>query len=341
MKTKVCIIFGGQSSEHKDSLDSFENIYLHLQKDFNSTYYEVTHVFFATQDGGAIINEIDYSKSFEDYKEGDRIDLLEGFQYIKRNNIFLLSTLFSQNGEDGRLQGLASLMRIKSNLGEPLQPSLCSSKFHLNHFVRGIINDLNIPRTIRLAAEEELDITWDKVYGKEMVVKPNALGSSIFTDKFQFAERNKKLIKTEIRKILQEDKYALLQEYIKGQEYTCAVLRIDGKIQALPVGQVETDRNFFGYPEKASISLNRKSILENDDPITLRVAEISKTLYHEIDLNTVARFDYIYKDGEFYFLECNAFPSLHRYSFLMQMLHKDSKDILWLLDNIIYNCINN
>lgn len=340
MKTKVCIIYGGQSSEHKDSLDSFENIYGHLKAGEASPVFEITHIIFADLAGNAVINELDYNKPFNEYKTGTSVGLIEAFEFAKDKDLFLLSTLFSQNGEDGRLQGIASLMGIPTNLGEPLQPSLCISKFHLNQYVTCLIDELQVPETYRIKTLNDLEELWEKVNGQELVVKPNALGSSILTDKFSFTNAHQDKIKEEIRKILEQDTCALVQEYVKGEEYTCAVLKIDGVITALPVGQVMTERNFFGTPEKGSIALNQKRILDAEDPISVQAKLISKTLYDTIELNTVARFDYIYKEGQFYFLECNAFPSLHRYSFLMQMLHHDSKDILWLVENIVLNCIH-
>jgi len=336
---KICILFGGRSSEHKDSVDSFQNLFERIVEQRDGLGYELASVIYIDTQNVVHLSEGNYSWRVEDYLiKGTVVDLFEALNFVKRNDHFLFSTLFSQNGEDGRMQGLCRMLEIESNLGDPLQPSICLSKYHLNQYVQGTVENVLIPETLRVSSLTEVQDVFNRFEGSEVVIKPNALGSSILTDKLVLTKENLALVCDMIEKILVHDTYALVQAYISGVEYTCGVMENNGEVETLPLGKVTTARNFFGFPEKNDAALNSKSIVNAEDSIVLQKLErASRNLFLDLDLKNIARFDYIVRGDEIYFLECNQFPSLHRYSFFMMMLKHRGMTIPEVVEIVIRN----
>jgi len=336
---KVCIIFGGRSSEHKDSVESFQNLYNKIKIQKEKLSFNLEAIIYVDLQDQAYLNDVDFSRHSDEYlSTGKAIDLFATLRVLKEEKYFLFSTLFSQNGEDGRMQGLCKLIDIESNLGDPLQSSLCLSKYHLNQYVKGVITDIKIPLTWRIDSPDKLESIYEALGGKEVVIKPNALGSSILTDKIALTRENQEVINKMIAKILIHDTYALVQEYIEGEEFTCGVLERAGHVQALPLGRVSTNRKFFGFPEKNDAKLNSKALVNIDDNMVLKkLVQASLNLFGDLDMKNIARFDFIVRQGEIYFLECNQFPSLHQYSFFMLMLGEIGLTIAEVVEIIIQN----
>lgn len=321
MAHKLCIIYGGQSSEHKDSVESFDNLYNVIRENRAALDYTLAHIIYVGLDNTAYLHEVDFRQDSTAYRDGViKADLFDTMVELKQEGCFLFSTLFSQNGEDGRMQGAVKLIGLQSNLGDPLPSSLCLSKYHLNRYLMGTARDFYIPKTLRIASRADFDAALPVFMNDVVVVKPNALGSSILTEKLTL-KGNEDAAWAIIEKILVHDSHALLQEYIEGEEYTCGVLEQQGKVSVLAIGKVNTTRKFFGFPEKNDAALNSKEIIPHPyEPVLQQLATGVVQLFLDLNLTNIARFDFIVRNGRIYFLECNQFPSLHRYSFFMLML---------------------
>jgi D-alanine-D-alanine ligase len=129
-----------------------------------------------------------------------------------------------------------------------------------------------------------------------------------------------------------------MQEYIEGEEYTCGVLEQQGKVSVLAIGKVNTARKFFGFPEKNDAALNTKEIVPRPyGPVLQQLAAGAVQLFLELNLTNIARFDFIVRNDQIYFLECNQFPSLHQYSSCMLMLKEWKLTIADVVEIIINN----
>lgn len=339
MVNELCIIYGGRSSEHKDSVESFDNLYRVIRDNHLTLDYQLTHVIYIGLDNSVYLHAVDFENESIAYRViEEKVDLFDTLKELHKRRCFLFSTLFSQNGEDGRMQGLAKILTIRSNLGEPLPSSLCLSKHHLNQFLKGMESDLRIPLTRRIGSRDDFESEIAAFNECEMiVVKPNALGSSILTERVNLKD-DVEIIWRIIEKILAHDSYALMQEYIEGEEFTCGVIEQQGSPSVLAIGKVNTKRNFFGFPEKNDAALNSKEIvLQPYPPVLQQLATNVLRLFRDLDLTNIARFDVIVKNDIIYFLECNQFPSLHQYSFLMLMLKEWKLSIADVVGIIIKN----
>jgi D-alanine-D-alanine ligase len=334
---KLCIIYGGRSCEHKDSIESFENLYDVIREQSLLTY-KLEKVIYIDLSDKAYLHDVDFTLNPSAYrKKEESLNLFDILIMLKEMDYFLFSTLFSQNGEDGRMQGVAKLIGIATNLGDPLPSSICLSKYHLNQYLQGMRLEIHVPVTFRIDNKFAFDQAVQNITQPVVVIKPNALGSSILTEKFN--------IKTEIysawetiKRILKHDTYALLQEYIDGEEYTCGVMEENGEPALVAIGKVNTSRRFFGFPEKNDASLNFKEIIRMPySPVFTTLSKAALDLFRDLNLTNIARFDFIIQNEKVFFLECNQFPSLHRFSFFMMMLKEKGITIADAMEVIINN----
>ena len=70
-----------------------------------------------------------------------------------------------------------------------------------------------------------------------VIVKPNSMGASHFTEKIKKND-NANLLKL-IRKIFEYDDNALIQEFIDGDEYTCGIIELNNNPFPLPIIHVK------------------------------------------------------------------------------------------------------
>ena len=113
-------------------------------------------------------------------------------------------------------------------------------------------------------------------------------------------------------------------------------LKIDGKIQALPVAEVQTKSNFYGPKEKEN---NLETILFREDstePIE-QIKLASLKLFNALGIRNTCRFDFIYSNEKLYFLEANSSPSLGKDSIYPKMLKQANLSRLDLVNICISN----
>ena len=170
--------------------------------------------------------------------------------------------------------------------------------------------------------------------GRPAIIKPNSMGNSLFVE---FSESlSLSQLKSQIEVIKPYDNEILVQEYIKGVEYSCGVLENNGKIQALPVAEIHVESNIFGHKEKEN---NLERILfrnDNTQPIEpIKLASIK--LFTALGIRNYSRFDYIYSNGMIYFLEANPITGLGKESIYPKMLKEVNLSRLDLVDICISN----
>ncbi len=75
-------------------------------------------------------------------------------------------------------------------------------------------------------------------------VKPNNGGSSIGMSKVNFPSEE---LGAAIEKAFQEDEQVLVEEFIKGREFTIGVFKSKGKIIALPITEIIIQKRIFRF----------------------------------------------------------------------------------------------
>ena len=304
------LVFGGESSEHDVSIKSFLSLY-ELISQSNTLKSKLKDVFYINREGLVRHTSVDYKQNVESFYEGDsNISIYKMFEMISADNLFLFSTIHGQYGEDGSLQGAVKLFKIKSNLGSVFSTSISMSKHHINQYVENKLDDLIVPKSLLLCKNDKINL--DEFNGSEIIVKPNAMGSSLFTEKFFYDETTQEEVENLINKIFEFDEFALIQEFIEGDEFSCGCLEKSDSVVALPIVQIDTGDEFFSHEAKykKGISTNNVIPVNKEQEIHRRIKNISLELFRMFNYHSMVRFDYLVREDKIYFLEANIIPGL-------------------------------
>ena len=215
--------------------------------------------------------------------------------------------LHGAGGEDGKIQGLLEFLNIPYTGSGVLASSLSMDKLLTKHVWTG----LNLPTAKYVTLT--CDTNWSQVMndlGGEIMVKPAHEGSSIGMSRVQTASELAAAFNT----AAQYDKCVLAEQYIKGAEYTVAVL--DGV--ALPPIRLKPN------PTNSFYDFNAKYLADDTEylcpcGLSLNDEERLKTLalaaFHSVSARGWGRVDVMADaNNDFYLLEINTVPGLTSHS---------------------------
>ncbi|WP_131778949.1 ATP-grasp domain-containing protein [Legionella bozemanae] len=323
---KISVVFGGVSTERDLSLRAFNSIYTELQKQTQANnHYQF--VYYINEDGFVIKKPVNFNKDPDFYirGQGKSLTVLEALHQIKKNDEYVFSLLYGLYGEDGHFQGLGKALNIKSSFGSVLSCSLSKSKYHCSKYIESNYSQLE-PIPVIPIREEDIDSIKEKLfpfYEQEIVVKPNALGTSMLTERFFLNDRSIHDVFNLIATILKYDDIALVQKYIAGEEYSCGCIENLNTVEVLPLILVRTKDGFFGRREKlCKYGVSERIVSSHYNQYTAQIADISKRIFADLKFENMFRLDFIVSEGKIYFLEVNSLPGLTHASFFPKMLRE-------------------
>lgn len=166
------------------------------------------------------------------------------------------------------------------------------------------------PRVVNLATENMLHVSY--------FVKPLMLEDSIGIDENSLC-RNVEEAKRKVEAIRRE--YGLpsiVEEYIDGEDVTCAVVNKDG-LHMLPIViQPNAASPYLSYDAKNG---NRETYSPvNDLILRMRICQAAAETFDAIGAEHYARIDMRVKDGYPYVLEVNLYPGLGNTGYMYQAL---------------------
>ncbi|MBU0464103.1 MAG: hypothetical protein KKE12_10905, partial [Proteobacteria bacterium] len=275
---KIAAVFGGLYAEHDVSIFSFKNFYLDIQSAGTAEDIELSSIYYIKRNGKVVVSSVDLKKPAEFYFNSESTtsySLMDAFSMIKENNEFVYLICDGSIGIDGRFTSIAQNYALKGTFGSSLSFGICRSKFHLNQFVGTNYSDIKIPNTVYITCVEELEKAFTAFENQRIIVKPNSLGSSIYTMMFQCYKQNHGTIKDLVEKILEYDRWAIIQEYIQGEEYGCYCMEKDGTVDILATKQFEKKIAFLSTQDKYKV-------IEKSHDVFLK-EEIGKGGFDRID----------------------------------------------------------
>jgi D-alanine-D-alanine ligase len=164
-------------------------------------------------------------------------------------------------------------------------------------------------------------------------VKPNNGGSSVGMSKVN----RKKDLKAALAKSFNEDKEILVEEFIKGRELTCGVIRSKGKIIAFPVTEIISRKEFFDYEAKYQPGMADEVVpAKISGKVAEKCREISINLFRKLNCRGIVRFDYIFDGKKLCFLEVNTVPGITSASIVPKM----AKAYGWSYTDLITNLLD-
>lgn len=322
MKTKLCILFGGRSSEHEVSLSSAFGVLSNLDPE----KYDVTKIGI-TKEGKWYLFDGDIAK----IKDGTWCNTPDSLSSVyidpapNSANLVIVSpdgkitekrvvdvvfpVLHGAFGEDGTLQGLLSLAGIKYVGPKSTSSGVCMDKA----FTKQIVADLGIRQAdavIITKAKWESDpqgiIDKTVSLGYPVFVKPSRAGSSVGVSKVKKTED----LSSAVEKALKEDSKVLVEEYIKGRETEVAVMETEGNIIASVPGEIDPGVEFYDYETKyVNDTASYYIPARLTDKQTEYIKNAAVEIFAALDCKGLSRVDFFTCDnGEIVFNEINTLP---------------------------------
>ncbi|MGE6668572.1 D-alanine--D-alanine ligase [Paenibacillus xylanexedens] len=291
---KVGVIMGGTSSERDISLLTGQEMIANLNRD----KYEVVPI------------ELNTKRDLIDKSAGIDVALL---------------ALHGKYGEDGTVQGTLESLGIPYTGCGVLASSVCMDKDMSKQLMQhaGVLTG----EWLRVNHMEELSSIAVQQLTYPVVVKPNSGGSSIGTQVVKEASA----LPTAVKAALAWDDTVMIEQYIEGEEITCAIL--DGKM--LPVISIRSNAEFFDYSSKYDDHGADEQVVQLPLDLHHRVEAAALACYQVLKCSVYARVDMMIREGMPYVLEVNTLPGLTRNSLLPKSAAAAGISFAQLLDTII------
>ncbi|MER8849127.1 D-alanine--D-alanine ligase family protein [Mesorhizobium australicum] len=351
MPLDVSFMFGGISTEYDGSITTLDNIMLsYMSLPHNERPFVVQNLYHVSRDDG-LVRTLPFHSGFTaddlhsfiaNNNSGSGRTLLTTFEAIgSSRREYVVNLLHGQFGEDGGVQTLAALSGVRGTFGDPHVASLTMNKYAMSSFVSSLLPDclVKTPKTTlikRHNVAEAVEIA--KSFDTPIVVKPNSLGSSLFSQLFHDPGSSGAEIEALAKMIFTYDSAVLLQEFIPGDEYTCGCLVSSSAVVPLPVVKIDANMQFCGRDQKYSGRLARKTVVDLDSGTSEKVRSVAKAIASHLDLYNMARFDFrVTDDSELWFLECNYIPGLAKDGSFEMMLHRHGMTVISLISWIAEN----
>ncbi len=295
----------------------FNYLYEEYRTNYRETDFHLSTAYYITRNGDVRITPVDISRPPEYYtrEEGPVVSLLDAFAEMRVRGEYVHLFMEGPYGTDEKFQGIASLLGLHGNFASVLMVGLTRSKYHLNQLIRGNYKDIFIPGSAYIASEDQIDGVMNAFDGMDVIVKPNAMGSSVFTERFVMEPENRDRLVHLVRSIFEYDYRALVQEYIQGTEYTCYCLETGDGVEIVGVKKIETPDGIFSNKVKYLKNQGLKETLlrgeEERAPTIAKLKDFAKMVFVDLDFQNMCRMDFIVsRKDEIYFLENNANPTI-------------------------------
>jgi D-alanine-D-alanine ligase len=303
----IALLAGGFTGEYEVSLNSALNIAANLDQDKYKVYTILVNRdrwFYEDESNRVDVDKNDFSITVNGKK-------------IKFDFAFI--TIHGTPGEDGKMQGYLDLVKIPYNTCDVTTSAISMNKAYTKTIVQGI-HGLNTAKSIRLFKNDGHDIANIASSLKfPLFIKPNNGGSSVGMSKvYNVAE-----LPAAIHKAFEEDDQILIEEFIKGREFSRGIARLHGKITVLPTTEIISSKDFFDYEAKYTSGVSKEITPADLSPEKdAAIAEILTEVYLRLNCRGMVRIDFILLDDtqDFYFIEINTTPGQSSASLIPQQV---------------------
>ena len=326
-KINLAVIFGGRSGEHEVSLSSARGVMKNLDKekynvipiaitkggnwligDKGAEYLKMNEDkigkegAISLEDSQKLVTIKDSEKSISNYAEGKfegKIDLV-------------FPILHGPYGEDGRLQGMLDMLGIPYVFSGVLAHALGMNKPK----AKIIAGSTGVPVAKDLVIKKNVEYNLDEIIEKlslPLMVKPSELGSSVGIS----LAKTKDDLEKGIKAAFMHGDEIILEQYIKGREFTVTVMGSDppaGRAKALAVTEIiPLISEFYDYKAKYEDGGSKHvcpAAIKQDDEKKLKGYAIST--FKAIGCQDLSRVDFLWseKNNEYYFTDINTIPGM-------------------------------
>lgn len=222
-------------------------------------------------------------------------------------------------GEDGKLQGYFDTLGIPYTSCDAATSAITFNKRFAVAVAKmagiAVAESVHLFRHSRIPGSRVLELLKLPLF-----VKPNNGGSSIGMSKVDKAGD----LDAAIEKAFNEDDQVLVEEMIKGREFTVGVFRTKGQIIVLPLTEVKAhdDKSFFDFEAKYEGKSTETTPAEVEERIADEIREAAQKIYTVFNCRGVVRIDFIYNEEtrKPHMLEVNTIPGQSEASIVPQQV---------------------
>ncbi|HET9745195.1 MAG TPA: D-alanine--D-alanine ligase [Chitinophagaceae bacterium] len=240
-------------------------------------------------------------------------------------------------GEDGKLQGYFDTLRIPYTSCDAGSSAITFNK----RYTVAVASMAGIPvaksfhlfRHTPVPLEEIIDGLRFPVF-----VKPNNGGSSIGMSKVYEARD----LDSAIQKAFKEDDQVLVEQMIKGREFTVGVFKTKGNIIVLPITEVISKKDFFDYEAKYEGASTEVTPARLDEVSADKIRDAARKIYAVFNCRGVVRIDFILEEssGQPYMLEINTIPGQSEASIVPQQVKAMGWSLKEFYTKLVEECFN-
>lgn len=301
MKHNIAVVMGGFSPEYEVSMNSGNVVFKNLSKiKFNPYRVVITREKWVVLDADNNEHPIDMN-DFSATIDGEKLTFDAVFNAIH-----------GAPGEDGPLAGYFDLIGMPQTSSGQFESALTFNKAECSMLLK--TQGVNTAEAYYLARHEQYNS--DHILaqvGLPCFVKPNRSGSSIGVTKVKEAEE----LGAAIAKAFEVDSQIIIEAMVKGVEVGCGVSNHSGQIRAMAATDIVPKNDFFDYESKYSGQSEEVTPARISEDTYNQIMEESEFIYESLNLNGLARVDYIVtENGVPFFIEVNTVPGLSEESIL-------------------------
>ncbi|TKB97730.1 D-alanine--D-alanine ligase [Pedobacter cryophilus] len=315
MKKNIALLAGGFTGESVVSLNSAQQIESQLDYNLFNVYKIIVTkeewYYLIADDQKIIIDKNDFSITVDQQK-------------ITFDAVFII--IHGSPGEDGKFQGYFDLLNIPYTTCDATTSALTMNKGYTKAVVNGI-KDLHVAKSLQLFTKigsSELEIS--SQLKLPLFIKPNSGGSSIGMSKVNKLED----LKEALEKAFAEDDQILVEEFIKGREFTVGLYKTKNQVKVLPITEIISSKEFFDFEAKYTTGITEEitpAVLPQE--ITNKVGEIVTAAFYKLNCKGMVRVDFILEEntGNFYFIEINTVPGQSQNSIIPQQVRAAGMEV--------------
>ena len=326
MIKKIALITGGYSGEAVISYKSAATIQSNIDTDKWECYLIDIHPdgwYYETKTGEKIIvNKNDFS-------------ILVDGEHIKFDAV--LVGLHGTPGEDGKLQGYFDCLKIPYTSCDAATSALTFNKRYT--VAVAAFAGIHVSKSLHLFKNETIlveDILAQLTL--PVFVKPNNGGSSIGMSKVNHVHE----LEVALQKAFKEDEQILVEEFIKGREFTIGVFKTKGKIVCLPMTEIISKNDFFDFEAKYEGKSEEVTPANASEKITFQIKKTAEKIYKVFNCKGIVRIDFIYDETKEvpYMLEINTVPGQSAASIIPQQVKAMNSTLKEFYSLLIEDCLS-
>lgn len=339
-RTKLLLLFGGESSEHDVSIASARNVYTAINPekfDVHLCYIDREGRWWLVDEIGAAVNTAELQELLP-VLGGARLKRARSGEEISVDAI--LPILHGRNGEDGTVQGFAQLLHVPIVGCDVTASGIAMNKLACKQILHA--NDLPIIPYVAHRGYEAVPSFAEiaEQLGETLFVKPARAGSSVGVHKV----RDEAEFAAALTDAHRHDQIALIEQAVTGQELEVAILGTPPNHRVSGVGEIIPGEEFYTYEDKYSVDSQAQVRVEAaiDQDTKEAVRQMASAAYEALDCRGLARVDFVRDgSGKLWILEVNTLPGFTNISMYPKLWENEGVSYTELIETLIEDALQN